>query len=445
MYGVLLLLTTIVACILLSSGVQNAMSSVPFCKDTSGDKDASSSLVTNLREYIGAEENKLQFDCRNGVGYLAVYRLCFILTLFFLLFSLMMVGVRSSKDPRAAIQNGVWGIKFLIVIGGMIGAFFIPNGAFEQVWMYFGLIGGFLFIVIQLILIIDFAHSWAEAWVGYYEETDSRGWLVALIGSSVVTFGVSFAGIVLSYVYYTGEHIGDCKLHEFFITFNMIICLILTVVSILPSVQEYMPKSGLLQSGCITLYMTYLVWSAMSNSPDSTCKPDLSGVFAPRTNSSEVTTPAPIEDGETQAHAFGAENIIGLIIWFLCVLYACMRTASNSQAAKLTGGDKLLVKDTGDSGGGGSGDAEGGQQVWDNEEDEVAYSWSLFHLMFALATLYVMMTLTNWFHPNTADIESFSANSAAVWVKIVSSWLCGGLYLWTLIAPMILTDRDFGY
>jgi len=443
MYGVLLFLTTVVACILLTSGVQNAMSSVPFCKD--GDKVAADAgLLDDIKGLIGVEETKLQFDCRNGVGYLAVYRLCFIVTLFFLVFSLMMIGVRSSKDPRAAIQNGVWGIKFILVIGGMIGAFFIPNGAFEQVWMYFGLIGGFLFIVIQLILIIDFAHTWAESWVGYYEDTDARGWLVALIGSSVLTFGVSFAGIVLSYVYYTGEHVGDCKLHEFFISFNMIICLVLSVVSILPSVQEHMPKSGLLQSGCITLYMTYLVWSAMSNSPDGKCKPDLSAVLTPPTNASlTTTTPATPGGDDKKPQVFGAENVVGLVVWFLCVLYACIRTTSSSQAAKLTGGDKLLVKDNGESAPGG--DAEGGQQVWDNEEDEVAYSWSLFHLMFALATLYVMMTLTNWFHPNTAAIESFSANSAAVWVKIVSSWLCGALYLWTLIAPMLLTDRDFGY
>ena len=63
---------------------------------------------------------------------------------------------------------------------------------------------------------------------------------------------------------------------------------------------------------------------------------------------------------------------------------------------ELTGGDQLLAKDNGASDTGG--DAEsGGQRVWDNEEDEVAYNWSLFHLMFALASLYAMMTLTNWF------------------------------------------------
>ncbi|MCP3663194.1 MAG: hypothetical protein GY696_11980 [Gammaproteobacteria bacterium] len=31
-----------------------------------------------------------------------------------------------------------------------------------------------------------------------------------------------------------------------------------------------------------------------------------------------------------------------------------------------------------------------------DESDGVTYSWSLFHIMFALATLYVMMSLTNW-------------------------------------------------
>ena len=58
--------------------------------------------------------------------------------------------------------------------------------------------------------------------------------------------------------------------------------------------------------------------------------------------------------------------MIGLIIWFLCVLYSSIRSASNSQASKLTGSDKLLVKDNGGS----NADPED-QRVWDNEEDEV--------------------------------------------------------------------------
>ena len=35
--------------------------------------------------------------------------------------------------------------------------------------------------------------------------------------------------------------------------------------------------------------------------------------------------------------------------------------------------------------------------------------------------------------------------SNVVTVQIVSSWLAGAIYLWTMIAPAVLQDRDFGY
>ena len=70
----------------------------------------------------------------------------------------------------------------------------------------------------------------------------------------------------------------------------------------------------------------------------------------------------------------------------------------------------------------------------------------MFHVMFSLATLYVMMTLTNWYSPESSgDLSTYSSNPAAMWVKIISSWLAGLLYIWTLIAPTVLQDRDFGY
>merc|ERR1712020_859352 len=85
---------------------------------------------------------------------------------------------------------------------------------------------------------------------------------------------------ILCYVYYTGTFVGQCKLHEFFITFNLILCLGMSIVSVLPIVQEHQPNSGLLQASFVSLYMMYLTWSAMSNQPDKNCKPDLSAWFS---------------------------------------------------------------------------------------------------------------------------------------------------------------------
>lgn len=47
----------------------------------------------------------------------------------------------------------------------------------------------------------------------------------------------------------------------------MTLCVILSVVSVLPSVQEAQPRSGLLQSAAVTLYIVYLTWVSISNNP----------------------------------------------------------------------------------------------------------------------------------------------------------------------------------
>lgn len=47
---------------------------------------------------------------------------------------------------------------------------------FLSVWFYVGMAGAFCFILIQLVLLIDFAHSWNESWVEKMEEGNSRCW-----------------------------------------------------------------------------------------------------------------------------------------------------------------------------------------------------------------------------------------------------------------------------
>lgn len=45
-------------------------------------------------------------NCGSFLGHKAVYRMGFAMAAFFFLFATIMVCVRSSKDPRAAVQNG---------------------------------------------------------------------------------------------------------------------------------------------------------------------------------------------------------------------------------------------------------------------------------------------------------------------------------------------------
>lgn len=92
----MLLLGTIVACIMLSPGLASAMQKVPFCDDINTTSSVSNMIIPSA----------IKINCGIAAGYLAVYRLCFGMTLFFLFMALMMIGVRNSKDPRAGIQNG---------------------------------------------------------------------------------------------------------------------------------------------------------------------------------------------------------------------------------------------------------------------------------------------------------------------------------------------------
>uniref|UniRef100_A0A1B0GP01 Uncharacterized protein n=2 Tax=Phlebotomus papatasi TaxID=29031 RepID=A0A1B0GP01_PHLPP len=253
MYALMLLFGAILGAIALAPGLQDTLRKVPFC--------ANSTSTTSL--VLPSAYSSI--DCSSAVGYLAVYRICFALVCFFILMAVMMVGVRSSNDPRAPIQNGFWGLKFLIVIGITIGAFFIPEGSFGYTWMWIGLIGGLAFILVQLVLIVDFAHTWAETWVSNYEENESRGWYCALLTATGLQYILGITGIVMLYIYYTVSN--DCALNKFFISINLILCVIVSVMSVLPAVQERLPKSGLLQSAMVTLYTVYLTWSAVANNP----------------------------------------------------------------------------------------------------------------------------------------------------------------------------------
>lgn len=181
---------------------------------------------------LGVQTNVV---CSSFLGHKAVYRMGFAMAAFFCLFAVLMVCVRSSKDPRAALQNGFWFFKFLVLVGITVGAFYIPDGTFTSVWFYFGVVGSFLFILIQLVLLIDLAHSWSQRWLHNADEGNAKGWYAALCTVTFVFYAASIAAIALLYVYYTKPE--GCTEGKAFISINLILCLIVSIVSILPKIQ----------------------------------------------------------------------------------------------------------------------------------------------------------------------------------------------------------------
>lgn len=235
MYSLFLMISVFLSVIALIPSVRESLTKIP-------------ALCTPFK--LGGVNTNIQsnFDCDAITGFGAVYRICFATTMFYLFFCLVMIRVHSSRDKRSFLQNGFWFFKFLAWIGILIGAFFIPVEGFTQTWMAFGIIGGSLYILIQLILLIDFAHSWNEKWIENYEDTDNKAYAFGLVFFTGFFNVLSIVGIILLYIYY--GYNAECVLNKAFISLNLIFCVFVSILSILPSIQERLPRSGLLQVSC---------------------------------------------------------------------------------------------------------------------------------------------------------------------------------------------------
>lgn len=81
---------------------------------------------------------------------------------------------------------------------------------------------------------------------------------------------------------------------------------------------------------------------------------------------------------------------------------------------------------------------DGDVESRDKMEEEIAYNYSLFLFIMFLASLHIMMTLTNWYSPTKAtNITRLERSWPAVWMKISSSSACSCLYIWSLLAPVL--------
>ena len=232
-----------------------------------------------------------------------------------------------------------------------------------------------------------------------------------LIGSTMFMYAATIALTVIDYVYFAGS---GCGLNQFLITINLIACLLVSILCVLPVVQDANPRSGLAQSGMVIIYSTYLITSAIAN------REDKSGTCNPLSTRAEGARTSMV--------------IVGALFTFLAIAYSTSRAATLSKVlvgrkSKSTGAIHLPLeseseiiseqprkKDTlriqaimaaveagalpasaldeddeedDDAGAPGADDR-------DDERSGTRYNYSWFHGIFIMAAMYVAMLLTDW-------------------------------------------------
>lgn len=144
----------------------------------------------------------------NKTGVIAVYRFCFASSLFHTIMALLLVRPHSLQST---IQNSAWLVKLLAYAGLVALSFLIPPAFyinFLRSWAFMP--GAFLFILIQIIILIDFSYSVTESLIESWEEGDDKRYLLALLLVTALSFIASLVVTVLLFIWFAGP---ACKLN----------------------------------------------------------------------------------------------------------------------------------------------------------------------------------------------------------------------------------------
>ncbi|XP_052208299.1 uncharacterized protein LOC127812054 isoform X1 [Diospyros lotus] len=324
--------------------------------------------------------------------------------LFFAILALLMIGVKDQNDRRDSWHHGGWTAKIVIWVLLIILMFFMPNIVIT-IYGFVSKFGAGLFLLVQVVILLDATHSWNDSWVA----KDEHKWYYALLGVSVACYIAAFtiSGVLFIWFNPSGH---DCGLNIFFLVMTMILAFAFAVIALHPSVN-----GSLLPASVISVYCAYICYTALSSEPrDYVCN----GLH----NKSAVST---------------GTLVVGMLMTVLSVLYSALRAGSSTTFLSPPSSPKLADKkpllDA---------ELEEGKEKKDKESRPVSYSYTFFHLIFALASMYSGMLLSGW----TSSSESsdlIDVGWTSVWVRICSEWVTAALYVWTLLAPIFFPDREF--
>ena len=203
----------------------------------------------------------------------------------------------------------------------------------------------------------------------------------------------------------------------------------------------------------VTIYCTYLTFSAVAMEPDDKqCNPLIRsrgaktssvivGAVVTMLTIAYTTTRAATQGialGSQGGHSYSAldsdDYEHGLVTQQPTATRREMRAEALRAAVESGSLPASALDDDSDD------ESDDGHSAKDDERTLTKYNYSLFHVIFLLATMWVATLLTQNIDPSK-DFAPVGRSYWASWVKIISAWICYAIYLWSLVAPVLLPDR----
>lgn len=320
--------------------------------------------------------------CLHALGVLRVSLGCFI---FFVLMFLSTLGTKKLDEVRNTWHSEWWTLKFIMLIISFFIPFFIPP-EYIRIYGEVARIGAGIFLLLQLISVIEFITWWNNYWMS--EKHQKYSCCVGLF-MSTICYVASIFGVLLMYVFYASNM--SCTLNIFFITWTGILLTVMMIITLHSKVNR-----GLLSSGIMASYIVFLCWTAIRSEPATAkCSP---------------------QNQDSSSDHSSLITVIGFLIAVFAVVMATFSTGIDSQTFQFRQ-NKIQL------------------------EDDLPYMYGFFHLVFSLGAMYFAMLLISWDPDSLARKWSIDVGWTSTWVKIVNEWFAATLYLWKLISPIVTETK----
>ena len=155
----------------------------------------------------------------------------------------------------------------------------IPHNEYNgEIWLFFGLNAAFCFIILQYTFILDAANLFCVLFKtisdnghSHFSHLTLNLFRIAKTFTTAFLYGVALITSVGFYFMYGSYY--ECFDNFVFVSFNLIMCLASSVISLVPVVRDATPQMGLFQCAVTSAYCTYVMWLAFSSEPRTKCNP----------------------------------------------------------------------------------------------------------------------------------------------------------------------------